>query len=149
MADRISEARRSYNMSRIRSRDTAPEMMLRRELHARGLRYRLYGRQLPGKPDIVLTGRRKAVFIHGCFWHQHPSSECLDSRIPKSRIDYWKPKLERNTARDREHIERLSEMGWHTKIVWQCQIEKNLPAVADSVESFLKSAQPPPPATPR
>jgi DNA mismatch endonuclease (patch repair protein) len=102
-------------MSRIRSRDTKPEMIVRRLLHAAGYRYRLHTKDLPGKPDVVFKRRRKVVFVHGCFWHQHDREDCLDGRRPKSNTSYWHAKLERNVERDQEHIRRLHELGWQVE----------------------------------
>jgi len=93
-------------------------MIVRRALHAMGYRYRLHCKDLPGKPDIVFRGRKKAIFVHGCFWHRHG---CPKGQLPKSRLDYWRPKLEANVARDRAKIEELKEGGWRVLVVWQCE----------------------------
>src|ERR1700761_3512616 len=98
MADHLSPERRSKKMSRISSKDTKPELVVRRLLHGLGYRYRLHRKDLPGKPDLVFTKRKKVIFVHGCFWHQH--SECREGRIPGSRLDYWEAKLKRNVERD-------------------------------------------------
>lgn len=108
-------------MSRIRSTDTAPELVVRRLLFRHGLRYRLHVKDLPGKPDIVFKSRRVAIFVHGCFWHCHPSNECSDSRPPKSNTDYWGPKLSRNVERDRNAISALREQGWRVMVIWDCE----------------------------
>jgi len=115
---------RSENMRRIRSKDTNPELIIRRLVFKMGYRYRLHGKNLPGKPDLVFARRKKVIFIHGCFWHQHKN--CIDSHIPKTNRDYWKPKLERNRMRDAENQSRLKKIGWSFLIIWECQIKNSL-----------------------
>ncbi|MGK8204317.1 very short patch repair endonuclease [Burkholderia cenocepacia] len=114
---------RSENMRRIRSKNTTPEMTVRRLLHGLGYRYRLHRKDIPGKPDIVIAGRRKAIFIHGCFWHQHVA--CREGRPPKSNDAYWRPKLERNQQRDRQNLEALTALGWTVLVVWECEVESD------------------------
>ncbi|HEX6466238.1 MAG TPA: very short patch repair endonuclease [Terriglobales bacterium] len=109
--------------------------MIRSFLHKNGYRFRLHAKELPGKPDLSFSGKRKAIFIHGCFWHQH--LRCIDGRIPKSRTAYWKPKLERNKQRDSVHMKDLKKMGWRTLVVWECQVSK--PATLKRVVKFLES----------
>lgn len=109
------------NMSHIRSRDTAPEETVRKYLFSKGLRYRKYVRTLPGHPDIVLPKYKTAVFVNGCFWHHH---DCGRFVWPKSNIDYWKKKINRNTERDRLNAELLSRQGWRVLTVWECQLKK-------------------------
>jgi DNA mismatch endonuclease (patch repair protein) len=121
--DSITPARRSANMSRIRSKDTKPEMLIRRLLHGLGYRYRLHRRDLPGAPDLVFSSRKKVILVHGCFWHQHKG--CIDGRLPKSREDYWLPKLLRNVERDRLNITKLRRGGWHVLKLWECDILKD------------------------
>ncbi len=106
-------------MRRIRKSDTAPEMMVRRLAHGLGLRFRLHRRDLPGTPDIVFPRRRTVVLVHGCFWHQHEG--CRLARQPKSRLDYWLPKLARNKARDRTAQEDLQALGWQVLVIWECE----------------------------
>jgi DNA mismatch endonuclease, patch repair protein len=118
--DSISAADRSKNMSRIRSTDTHPEMLVRRLLHGLGYRYALHRRDLPGVPDLVFPSRRKVILVHGCFWHQHRG--CVDGRIPKSRVDYWEPKLRRNVKRDRRNVSKLRRDGWRVLKVWECEV---------------------------
>lgn len=108
-------------MRAIRSSDTSPELVVRRLVHSLGRRYRLHGQRLPGKPDLVFAGQRKIIFVHGCFWHQHPCSSCQDSRRPKSNTAYWLPKLERNVSRDAENLFRLKADGWRVLVVWECE----------------------------
>lgn len=119
MADVLTAEQRQLNMSRIRGRDTKPEMLIRRNLHARGLRYRLHDRSLPGRPDLVFPKYRTAVFIHGCFWHAHG---CALSKLPATRQDFWKKKLDGNAARDRKAIGALQAAGWRVLVIWECSI---------------------------
>ena len=135
--DTISPAHRSENMRHIRSGGTAPEMAVRRLVHAMGYRYRLHTKGLPGKPDLVFQSRHKVVFVHGCFWHQHPSPSCRIVRKPKSNEGYWISKLARNRERDMIHVAKLKELGWHTVIVWECEIESDLNAVGKALQAFL------------
>ena len=111
-------------------------MLVRRLLHRAGYRYRLHGKKLPGKPDIVFSARRKVIFVHGCFWHQHDASACLDGRRPKSNTGYWHPKLARNVERDAEHVECLKQAGWTVLTVWECEV-KDEDALASRLASFL------------
>lgn len=122
MTDTLSPEERSERMSRVRGRDTKPELIVRRLLHAMGYRYRLHAKDLPGKPDVVFRGRRKAIFVHGCFWHRHPDPHCALARMPKSRLDFWGPKLESNRERDVANVERLEAMGWQVLLVWECEL---------------------------
>lgn len=136
MADRISEERRSYNMSRIKSSNTSVELTVRRLIHGMGYRYRLHGKGLPGKPDIVFRPRRKVIFVHGCFWHQHSAANCLDGRVPKSNLSYWNPKLERTKQRDANNQDLLLEMGWESLILWECEL-RDIPALRSRIQEFL------------
>lgn len=136
MADRITPEQRSANMARIRSRDTKPEMIVRRLLHAAGYRYRLHRRDLPGNPDLIFARRHKVIFVHGCFWHQHEAAACLDGRKPKSNTGYWDAKLARNIARDRAAIEQLHAAGWETLVVWACET-KDQAALAGRLSAYL------------
>jgi DNA mismatch endonuclease (patch repair protein) len=104
-------------MSLIRGRDTGPEMLVRRIVHAMGYRYRLHGRELPGKPDLVFRPRRKVIFVHGCYWHRHDDADCPLARLPKSRLAFWLPKLEANAERDRRHLSELREKGWQALVL--------------------------------
>lgn len=127
---------RSENMRRIRSKDTAPEMTVRQLVHGMGYRYRLHGKSVPGKPDLVFAGRRKVIFIHGCFWHQHPG--CREGRLPKSNEAYWLPKLQRNVQRDGEALEQLSALGWEALVIWECEI-KDRNILSERLRTFLAS----------
>ncbi len=120
-------------MSRIGSRDTAPELIVRKLLYRLGYRYRLHHKGLPGKPDIVFAGRKKAIFVHGCYWHGHG---CKIGKLPKSRLDYWQPKIERNRQRDGEKREALENMGWTVLEVWQCET-RNMRTLQDILQDFL------------
>jgi DNA mismatch endonuclease (patch repair protein) len=122
MADTLTPAKRSERMSRIRGKDTKPEWTIRRLVHAMGYRYRLHRRDLPGIPDLVFPSRKKVIFIHGCFWHRHPEPSCKLARLPKSRLGFWKPKLEANRRRDQEKQSQLRDLGWEILVVWECEI---------------------------
>lgn len=122
MTDKLSRARRSANMRAIRSRDMKPELVVRKAAHALGYRFRLHRRDLPGKPDLTFASRRKVIFVHGCFWHQHQG--CIDGRMPRSNAAYWRPKLLRNTARDSEHIAKLKAEGWKVLVIWECETKR-------------------------
>lgn len=122
---------RSENMRRIRSRDTKPELMLRRALFARGLRYRLNVSTLPGKPDIVFARKRLAIFVHGCFWHQH--SGCIEASRPRTNVSYWLPKLARNAMRDVANAKALEALGYSVLIIWECHIERSVAAAVSAV----------------
>jgi DNA mismatch endonuclease (patch repair protein) len=134
--DKLSSERRSFNMSRIRAVDSGPELLLRRLLHALGYRYRLYAPNLPGRPDIVFTKKRKIIFVHGCFWHSH--LDCRESHVPKTNLGYWGPKLSRNSERDRKNVAALEAQGWEVLILWECQLADRLLA-----ERILRSLGPP------
>ena len=116
--DTLTKAERSVQMARIRSKDTKPELTVRRLVHGMGYRYRLHDKSLPGHPDMVLRRRSKVIFVHGCFWHRHRN--CC--RVPSSRREYWLPKLEGNAARDKRARETLRRMGWRSLIIWECEI---------------------------
>ncbi|MBT0651952.1 very short patch repair endonuclease [Geomobilimonas luticola] len=117
--DTLSSSRRSWNMSRIRGRDTAPELRVRSALHRAGLRFRLHRRDLPGTPDIVLPRFKTVIFVHGCFWHRHEG--CKYAYMPKSRIEFWVEKFSKNVERDRRKILQLQQAGWNVEIIWECE----------------------------
>ncbi|MFP6871615.1 MAG: DNA mismatch endonuclease Vsr [Nitrospinota bacterium] len=121
--DKIPPQKRAKNMRAIRSKGMKPEMIVRSITHRMGFRYRLHRSDLPGKPDLVFPDRRKAIFVHGCFWHQHTAKTCKITRIPKSNLEYWIPKLERNNARDKKNRSALRKLGWDVLIVWECQLK--------------------------
>ncbi len=128
-------------MALVRARDTKPEMRVRKALHAAGLRYRLHDRRLPGAPDLVFPSRRVALFVHGCFWHQHPG--CAAARMPKSRLDFWEPKLTGNVARDARQCAELEAMGWTVKIIWECETRSAvaLATLAASIRAIPRSSR--------
>ncbi len=133
--DPLTPTQRSERMSRVRHKDTKPEMVVRRLTHSLGYRYRLHRRDLPGQPDVVFPSRRKIILVHGCFWHQHG---CPIYRYPKSRLEFWAPKLERNVRRDRENQARLRELGWEVLVVWECQAKrKDTSDLAAQLQAFL------------
>jgi DNA mismatch endonuclease (patch repair protein) len=136
MMDKISPARRSNNMRHIRSFNTKPEITVRQILFSLGYRYRLHRKDLPGKPDLVFAKRKKIIFIHGCFWHQHNLTTCLDSRIPKSNKHYWNQKLKNNVQRDIRNQMTLKELGWDILIIWECEI-KNDKKLIKRIQKFL------------
>ena len=122
MVDTVSEAQRSYNMSRIRSKNTKPEVLIRSVLHGLGYRFTVNGpknRQLPGKPDIVLPKYRAVIFVHGCFWHGHKG--CKDFRLPKTRTDWWRAKINRNRSRDARNLAAVGALGWRAIVIWACE----------------------------
>lgn len=122
MADVHSKEVRSYNMSQIKGRDTKPELLVRRFLFANGLRYRLYNKKLPGKPDIILSKFKTIIFVHGCFWHGHEN--CKYYIIPKTRTKFWLDKIEGNKKRDGQNVTLLKNNGWNIIIVYECQLKK-------------------------
>ena len=133
-ADTLSRAERSNVMSRVRNRGTAPERALRRLLTDMGYRYRLQYERVPGRPDIAFPGRRKVIWVHGCFWHRHP--DCPKAALPKSRRDFWVPKLERNRSRDLAVQAEARRLGWHTFVVWECEL-RGPDRLIDRLKQFL------------
>ncbi|WP_419914303.1 very short patch repair endonuclease [Hoeflea sp.] len=134
--DRISKERRSENMRRIKSTDTKPELTVRRLVRSLKAGYRLHRKDIPGKPDLAFIGRKKAIFVHGCFWHQHPDPACKIARMPKSRSEYWGPKLLRNVERDGQNQALLTEAGWDILVVWECQT-KDIDRLSERLQVFL------------
>lgn len=137
MVDIVDPQTRSRMMSAIRAKNTRPEMRVRRLLYAMGYRYRLHARELPGKPDIVFRKRRVAIFVHGCFWHRHPDPACRLVRMPKSRVDFWQPKLEGNRARDEANVLALRAMGWRVFLVWECQLH-DLELLGNKLRQYIE-----------
>ena len=138
MVDRISKDRRSRNMSKIRGKNTRPEICVRSALHQMGYRFRLHRKDLPGKPDIVLAKHKVAIMVHGCFWHQHKN--CRNATMPKSRVEFWKEKFQKNAARDRQVEQQLKELDWEINTVWECQT-KNSESLNVLLKSFFSSRE--------
>lgn len=132
--DTIPPSERSEIMSRVRSKDTRPEMLVRRLVFAEGYRYRLHDRKLPGSPDLVFRGRAKVIFVHGCFWHRH--EHCALARMPKSRLDFWEPKLTANKVRDARNRKLLAKEGWKVLTIWECQL-KDIERLKRTIRRFL------------
>lgn len=130
----LSPISRSENMRRIRSKNTIPELLIRRLIFKMGFRYRLHGKNLPGKPDLVFANRKKVIFVHGCFWHQHKN--CIDSHIPKSNTEYWLSKLQRNKIRDKENQSKLKKLGWSFLILWECQL-RHTGRLTEKIKKFM------------
>ena len=122
--DKLTPAQRRHCMSSIRGKDTKPEILVRKGLHARGFRFRLQERKLPGKPDLTLPKYGVAVMVNGCFWHGH--EECKYYRLPKTNVEFWQAKIERNKKRDIEEQHRLASLGWHCITVWECQLKPKI-----------------------
>lgn len=118
--DTLTPEQRSERMSRVRSKDSKPELAVRRLIHGLGYRYRLHRRDLPGTPDLVFAGLKRVIFVHGCFWHQHPG--CKNARMPKSRQEFWGTKLGANVTRDERDLRALRKLGWQTMVVWECEV---------------------------
>jgi DNA mismatch endonuclease (patch repair protein) len=137
MVDRISPARRSENMGRIKGRNTAPEINVRRILHRLGYRFRLHRKDLPGSPDLVLPKYHAVIFVHGCFWHRHGG--CKFSYTPKTRTEFWSEKFAKNVERDRVAVESLLEHGWKVLVMWECE-SKNDTFVAEAIHNFLNGS---------
>ena len=135
-SDVFDEATRSAVMRRVKGRDTTPELRVRRALTALGARYRLHRADLPGKPDIVMPGRKLAIFVHGCFWHGHDCAR--GSRVPKDNRDYWVGKVQRNRARDERSREALSALGWRVETIWECGL-KDAAALKARLRNLLAS----------
>lgn len=134
MVSELKRRQRSYNMSRIRGRDTKPEISVRSLVHGLGYRYRLHDRKLPGKPDLVFPRRKKVIFVHGCFWHRHPN--CSNAVMPGSNTDFWSKKLLGNVERDQRHSSVLKALGWKVMVIWECEIP-NQKRLGTKVKKFL------------
>ena len=125
--DTLSKRERSTRMGLIKSKNTSPEMIVRAFVHRLGYRYRLHGAKLPGRPDLVFAGRRKVIFVHGCFWHRH--NRCSLARLPKSRQEFWLPKLKSNKARDAVNLRALTRLGWTSMVIWECELRDPIRAM--------------------
>jgi DNA mismatch endonuclease (patch repair protein) len=137
--DVVDRATRSRMMAGIRSKNTKPEISIRRRLHGLGFRYRLHGRGLPGKPDIVLPRYGAVVFVHGCFWHGH---DCRFFKEPKTRAEFWRAKIESNRANDRKHQATLMGKGWRVATVWECAVRKDADEAVARLVNWLRSTEP-------
>ena len=135
MTDIFDPGKRSEIMSRIRGRDTRPELIVRRIAHGLGFRFRLHRKDLPGRPDIVFPRHQAVIVVHGCFWHRHPG--CKRASSPKTRVRYWQNKFEDNVVRDRRNETALRDLGWKVMVIWECET-KDHEAVAARIESFLR-----------
>ena len=133
--DSLSKERRSWNMSRIKGRDTKPEVIVRSLLHMMGYRFRLHRKDFPGKPDIVLPKYRTVIFVHGCFWHRHKS--CKFAYVPKTRVEFWQNKFQGNIERDKLNQAKLKKAGWQVIVIWECHIKK-LKALQKTLKKMLK-----------
>lgn len=136
MTDIMSSTKRSELMAKVRSKDTKPELTVRRLVHSMGYRFRLHVPNLAGKPDLVFAGRGKIIFMHGCFWHQHAS--CAKATIPATRQEFWKDKLAHNVSRDKKTIRKLQRDGWSVLTVWECDL-KNIDRLRKKLERFLSN----------
>jgi len=132
--DTLTPAERSARMALVRAKDTKPELLVRSLVHGMGYRYRLHRRDLPGTPDLVFPGRSKVIFIHGCFWHRH--ARCALARLPKSRVDFWLPKLTANAKRDARNMRALRQRGWSVLTIWECQLS-DVAKLANRIRRFL------------
>ena len=131
MPDKISTKQRSSIMSKIKSKDTKPEIVVRKHLHALGYRFRLHDKKLPGKPDIVMKKYKTAIQVRGCFWHQHG---CKYSNVPKSNKTYWIPKLKQNKKRDRLNDKKLKKLGWKIIVIWECKLQNELKRLIKKID---------------
>jgi DNA mismatch endonuclease, patch repair protein len=132
--DTLSKRERSERMSRIRAKDTQPELRVRKLVFSLGYRYRLHVRDLPGTPDLVFPSRRRVIFVHGCFWHRH--GRCALARLPKSRVGFWEPKLTANKRRDLRASNKLRRLGWSTMVIWECQT-RDLDRLSRRITNYL------------
>lgn len=138
--DSITPEHRSWNMSRIRGKDTKIEVEVRKYLFAKGFRFRKNDKRFPGKPDVVLPKYKTVIFVNGCFWHMHEG--CKQGRLPKSNLDYWREKLEKNVANDKLHEQQLTELGWNTITLWECELKKDFEGVmAATIQQMYQSAE--------
>ena len=134
--DTLSPEERSQRMSLVKGRDTKPELQVRGVLRKLGYRYRLQYSKIPGKPDFAFPGKRKAIWVHGCFWHRHEN--CVLARLPKGRRDFWVPKLEENKRRDLENQEKVKQAGWKSLVIWECELN-NTDMIEDKIKAFMES----------
>ena len=138
MADSLSPEKRSWNMSRIKGKDTSIEIQVRKYLFSQGFRYRKNVKSLPGKPDIVLPKYHAVVFVHGCFWHRHPG--CKEAYMPKTRVVFWQEKFEKNIRNDALHRKELIDAGWRVFVVWECEIKKHFEDTMSRLAELIKQS---------
>ena len=136
--DTLTPAERSERMSRVRDKGSRAERLVRSLVHRLGYRFRLHRAGLPGKPDLVFPSRRKVIFVHGCFWHRHPDPACALARLPKSRQEFWVPKLEGNRRRDLRVEDELNSLGWRSLVIWECQLRDST-FLENEIRTFLDS----------
>jgi DNA mismatch endonuclease (patch repair protein) len=136
--DPLTPEQRSIQMSLVKAKDTTPELLVRRLIHSMGYRYRLHRRNLPGCPDLVFPAKKKAIFVHGCFWHRHKG--CPRCRLPKTRRIFWQTKLDSNRRRDARNLKELAGKGWRVLVIWECQAEKSA-ILKGMVTTFLKDRE--------
>lgn len=136
--DHLTPERRSWNMSQIKSSDTKLEIIVRKYLFSKGFRFRKNDKRYPGKPDIVLPKYKTVVFVNGCFWHMHKG--CKQGRLPKSNIDFWREKLERNANNDAKHNQQLIEMGWKPITLWECELKRDFEGTMEKLVASLKES---------
>jgi len=136
--DTLTPAQRSERMSRVKGKGSAAELRVRSLIHGMGYRFRLHSHRLPGKPDLMFASRRKVIFVHGCFWHRHPDPNCRLARLPKSRQDFWTPKLEGNRERDLRNEAALTALGWRVLTIWECQLRDEA-FIRNEIGTFLES----------
>ena len=134
--DTLTAFERSERMSRVKPTGSVAELAVRSLVHRLGYRFRLHGKDLPGKPDLVFASRRKVIFVHGCFWHRHPDPNCRLARLPKSRQDFWIPKLDGNRERDMRIERELAALGWQSLAIWECRI-RDRPFLENEIRTFL------------
>ena len=134
MVDTLDQPSRSRVMARVKGKNTGPELLVRKMVFAAGYRYRIHVKDLPGSPDLIFPGKRKVIFVHGCFWHRHDG--CKLARMPKSRIDFWSAKLNGNKLRDMRTFDALRRSGWQVMVVWECEL-RDLEGVAKTIQIFL------------
>ena len=136
MSDKLTPEKRSWNMSRIKGKDTKIEVEVRNYLFSKGYRFRKNDKRYPGKPDIVLPKYHVAIFVHGCFWHRHEG--CKDATTPKTRTEFWLEKFDKNVKNDQIKQEKLKEMGWRVIVLWECELKRDFKGIMDWMEQELK-----------
>lgn len=139
MADRISPEHRSWNMSRIKGKDTKIEVMVRQYLFHYGFRFRKNDKRYPGKPDVILPKYKTAIFVHGCFWHRHEG--CKLATTPKTRTEFWMEKFSKNVANDKKHYEELQKMGWNVIVIWECELENDFEGTMQKIMHNIKNSK--------